>query len=152
MPRAVAVLFAVVAVAVCACGDGEDDEFRDSFAPVHQRLDSLGGDVADALLEADAKSRAALEAEFTGFARELAALRADVRRLDAPQGMRADVDKLDLAMARVEAALAEIAAAGGEGDLEAGRLASRTLVRWADRMDSRAIELAGGPAEAPVSP
>lgn len=125
----------LLALALTACSESAEDEYRDELPRIDRRLAALGSDVTGGLRGAGQSDDSALAREFGGYAARLGELRGRLEELDAPDPLAKDHDELLGAMAAVRRALAEIAAAARRGDADAAREAATSLVREGDRLD-----------------
>jgi septation ring formation regulator EzrA len=110
VPRGAALLLASVALVLpSACGESEQEKFRDSYDPVSEKLTALGDEVGEALREAQGGKEAELADRLERFARDLADLGDEVEELDAPDALERDVAALGDAIADVERTLRSLA-------------------------------------------
>lgn len=137
-PLAIALL---LALALTACSDDADDDYRDELPRIDRRLAALGSDVDRGLRSAGESDDRALARRFGGYAARLRELRGDLEELDPPAELEEDHDELLAASASVRGALAEIAAAVRRGDANAAREAATRLVREGERLDRERREL-----------
>jgi hypothetical protein len=131
----------VLALALTACSESAEDEYRDELPRIDRRLAALGGDVTEGLRRAGESDESALAREFGGYARRLGELRGRLEELDPPDRLAQEHDELLAATAAVRRALAEIAAAVRRGDADAAREAATSLVREGERLDRDRREL-----------
>jgi hypothetical protein len=132
----------LLALALTACSESAEDEYRDELPRIDRRLVALGGDVNEALRRAGESDDSALAREFGGYAGRLGELRGQLEELDAPDRLAQDHDELLAAMAAVRRALAEVAAAARRGDADGAREAATSLIREGERLDRDRRELA----------
>jgi hypothetical protein len=128
-----ALLFCIALLA--GCGESDEEQFRDDFDPINERLSDLGEEVGDALQAARSKSNTEIAEQFDGFAEDIADIGQDVEELDPPEDLQDEVDRLEGAIADVETALTTIADAGESGDAKAARAATVDLIDEGERLD-----------------
>ncbi len=125
----------LLALALTACSESAEDEYRDELPRIDRRLAALGGAVTGGLREAGASDDSAVAREFGGYAARLGELRGRLEDLEAPDPLAKDHGELLAAMGAVRRALAEIAEAARRGDADAARAAATSLVREGERLD-----------------
>ena len=115
---------------------------------MNEALSDLGGDVRDALQDAESKSDAA---DRPGVRRVrgqcTAEIRADLEELEAPGEAEEEVAKLERAMRDVEEVLRDIATAARNHDSSAKRTAALDLIQEGERLDElqqKLVDAVGG--------
>jgi hypothetical protein len=137
VPRLARVL--LLCLALTACGQSADDNYKEDFPPIDRGLVALGDDVGEGLRTAD---DATLAPRFAGYARRLGQLRDRLDELEPPGGVEADHQRLLAAIGAVHGELAEVAAAARRGDAGAAGAAATRLVRDGARLDQARARLA----------
>jgi hypothetical protein len=137
VPRLARVL--LLCLALTACEQSADEEYREDFPPVDRGLVALVDDVGEGLRTAD---DATLAQRFAGYARRLGRLRDQLDELDPPDGIESDHERLLAAIGPVRRELTDVAAAGRRGDAGAAGAAATRLVRDAARLDQARARLA----------
>jgi hypothetical protein len=132
----------LLALALTACSDDGEDEYRDELPRIDRRLAALGSDVDTGLRRAGESDDRSLARQFGGYAGRLRGLRGELEQLDPPAELADDHDDLLAATASVGRALAEIAVAVRSGNADAAREAATRLVREGERLDRERRELA----------
>jgi outer membrane murein-binding lipoprotein Lpp len=126
------ILPALLAGALLAgCGGGSDDKDRFSaeYKPVNDQLLQLGSTVSAALQKAPQTTDPMLAGEFSGFAAQLDEIKGRLDGLKPPADLRAKVDALSTAVARLATDLRDIAHAATVHDTTRARDATKALVR-----------------------
>jgi hypothetical protein len=140
-PTIIALLIAAVPGLV-ACGEDEEETFREEFRPLNDRIVELGGDVDKAVTGASGKSDQQIEQEFGRLARRTGAVRTDLGELEPPDDLADDQQDLVEALGDARDALNEIEQAAGEGDPQAARRATIQLVAASSDVGSERRRLA----------
>jgi hypothetical protein len=121
-----------------SCGGGEEDDYKEEFPAVSQKIVSLGEQVGDAIETAGESTDQELAQDFDNFADELGELRKQLDELEPPEDLAEEHDELLAAMAAVRRSLGEIADAAGESDADAARDATVQFVeRSSDLREAR---------------
>jgi hypothetical protein len=137
VPRLARVL--LLCLALTACANSSDDDYREQFPPIDRGLVALGDDVADGLRKAD---DATLADRFAVYARRLGRLRDRLDELEPPAGLESDHQRVLAAIGAVHAELADVGAAARRGDAGAAGAAATRLVRDGARLDQARVRLA----------
>jgi hypothetical protein len=132
VPRLLSALLVVLALA--ACGESAEDEYKDGFRPINRQLLLLGQEVGDGLRGAGEMEDLALADEFEGYARRLGELRRRLEALEAPGSIERDHERLLTASGQVRTALSEVAVAAKRSDAAAARDAAIRLVQGSERL------------------
>ena len=138
-PLAPAALLAAAALAAGAgCGEDERAAYGEDFRPLSRQIVALGGQVGSSIEGAAGRTDAQLEREFDRLADQLARLRRELERLDAPEELAAVQTRLVEAMRETEQALRGIENAAAAGDPKTARRSTIELLRAsADLRDAR---------------
>ena len=97
MTRARAAIFLLLAALVAAgCGDDDDtaDQFRDGYNAAIQRLNAVNTDIEESGEELASKPGPRIAKEFDRIAETAAQTRADLAKLEPPEGARDAFDEL----------------------------------------------------------
>ncbi len=137
MPRLARVL--LLCLALTACANSAEDDYREEFPPIDRGLVALGDDVAGGLRSAD---DATLADRFAVYARRLGRLRDRLDELEPPGGLESDHERVLAAIGPVRGELADVAAAAMRGDAGAAGAAATRLVRDGARLDQARVRLA----------
>jgi uncharacterized protein YicC (UPF0701 family) len=135
---------ATLALAVAACGESDQEKFRDAYEPVDEKLSDLGEKVQDALQAAENKSDEELARQFDGFADDMGEIKGGVVDLDPPSDVEEEVEDLEAAVEDVESSLRDIATAGERSDPRAARTATIELIQQGERLDQAQQKLVSG--------
>jgi hypothetical protein len=125
-------LFAVLASA--GCGESTEDEYKDDFPSINQKLLDLGSEVGDAVENADQASDAQLADDFGSYAKQLGDLQQELDELEPPDDLAEDQDELVSAMGEVQGALEDIAGAAQQGDADAAATATTQLIQGSEQL------------------
>jgi hypothetical protein len=137
VPRLARVL--LLCLALTACANSAEDDYREEFPPIDRGLVALGDDVAGGLRSAD---DATLADRFAVYARRLGRLRDRLDELEPPGGLESDHERVLAAIGPVRGELADVAAAAMRGDAGAAGAAATRLVRDGARLDQARVRLA----------
>jgi hypothetical protein len=140
VPRLLSAL--LIALALAACGESDEDKYREEFPPIDRQLAALAADVNEGLRSAGGLDDRALAAEFGRYSHRLGELRGRLDGLEAPDQIENDHERALAAMAAVRRALADVADAAKRSDAIAARDAATRLVRDGARLDETRAELA----------
>jgi hypothetical protein len=134
------------ATAAAGCGQGEEEKFKEEFGTINGRIiktgEDLGGALVRALEFAQVRSNTEVGREFTGFAKDLAAIRRDLEELEPPQDARGDLDALSEALRREESRVRTLARVIRKGDSRQTAKAVRAVRRGARKIRVPRLELA----------
>ena len=129
---------ALVALALAACGESAEDEYKEDFPPLSQKLVSLGQEVGQAVQGASGSTDQQLADDFANYAKELGGIQQDIDELEPPEDLAEDQDELVSTIGDVQGALDDIAEAADKGDPNAARQATLDLIEGArDLRESR---------------
>ena len=119
---------AALGLGVAACGEDEEEAFKKDFAPLNDKILSLGSEVGRAIRDASGKTDTQLERQFGQFAQRLGALQQDVDELEPPADLRSDQEALVEAMGDVQNDLEGIERAADGNDPRSAASATRDLI------------------------
>jgi hypothetical protein len=135
------VALVLLVLAAAACGGGDDDgndAYRDDFKRMSERIVSLGERVGEAIETAGEATDEEIAADFGKFEDELREVRQELDRLEPPDDLADEQEKLVAAIGPVQASLGDIAEAAEQSDPAAARQATIELVaRSSDLRDAR---------------
>lgn len=155
MPGRVTARLAALALAVlglstlglAACGGSEEDEYKDAFPPLSERLVELGEEVSRSIQGAGESTDEQLAEDFGEFADQLDDVAQDMEDLEPPDELSDDHDELLDVMDEVQESLEQIAEAADEGDPDAARQATIELVQRSADLRTARGELAAAVAD-----
>jgi hypothetical protein len=124
----------VAALALAACGGGSEDDYREEFGPLSDRLVALGQQVGDTIEMAGESTDRQLADDFDEFAQQLGDLRGELEDLDPPDDLDKEHDELVEVMGEVRGSLEDIAKAADEQDPDAARTATEELVQQSSEL------------------
>jgi hypothetical protein len=133
---------ALAALAPAACGESAEDEYKQDFPPLSQKLVGLGEDVGDSIQGASGSSDQQLADQFSNYAQQLGDVQQDIDALEPPDDLAEDQDDLVSAIGDVEGALENIAEAANKGDAQAARQATIDLIQSSEDLRKSRRKLA----------
>ena len=130
MRRRAAALLSLVALAATfgACGEDENNAFKEDYNEAVRPLSTLGDDIGASLQGAEGESNAALAGRFDELADRTETTRENLSRLDPPEDARDELDALVDALKEGVTDLRALADAARSGDPAEAGAASRELV------------------------
>ena len=126
---ALAALMIVASFALVACGDGEDNQFKEDYNEAVKPLSELNSDIGNSIGTAAGKSNSELANEFNKLADKAQQTRDNLSELDPPGDAKEEFDKLLSALRDGTDDLKAVAQAAKEGDPQAAAQASQDLVQ-----------------------
>jgi hypothetical protein len=127
-----------LALACAACGEGDEDKYKEEFPPLSRELSGLGPDVGQSLKGASGSSDEQLADDFDNYAEQFGQVQQEIDELEPPDDLAEDQDQLVSAIGEVQGALEDIAEAAGRGDAQAARRATLDLIQsYQDLRSSR---------------
>ena len=144
MPRLLSAL--AIALALVACGESAEDEYRDAFGSLNRQLVALGDRVREGVRSAGDSDDSALAREFGGYARRLEQLRLRLDELEAPELDRAGPRAAAHRDSGRPRRAGRVADAAQRGDAAAARAAAIDLVRGSERLSEARRKLAAATA------
>ena len=126
---AVGALVLALALTTAACGDDEDNEFKDDYNAAVRPLSELNTDIGDSIGSASGKSNDAIAQEFEKLADKAGQTRDNLAGLEPPGDAKEEFDELLAALEDGTEDLRAVAAAAKDGDPAAAGQASQDLVQ-----------------------
>ena len=119
---------ALAALVLGACGGSAEEDYKDDYPPVNQRLVSLGQEVGRAIQGAGQSSDRQLADRFGDYAQRLGELQQQLDELEPPEELTEEQDQLVSAIGDVQGSLEQIASAAEQGDADAAGQATVGLI------------------------
>jgi hypothetical protein len=117
-----------LALPVAACGESEDNEFKEDYNAAVKPLSELNSDIGDSIGGAAGKSNDAIAKEFDTLADKAQETRTNLADLEPPEDAKESFDKLLASLKEGTDNLRAVAKAAKDGDPVAAREASQDLV------------------------
>ena len=114
-------------LALAGCGGGAEEEYKEGFPSINERLVALGQDLGGSVANAGGSTNQELGDRFDDYAQELGDLQ-QLDELEPPDDLAEGQDRLVSAMGEAQGALEELANAAEQGDADAARRATAQLV------------------------
>jgi hypothetical protein len=124
----------LAALALVACGESAEDEYKQDYPPLDRKLGSLGTDVGDSIQGASGSSDEQLAGAFADYAQQLGVIQQDIDALEPPDDLAEDQDELVSAIGDQQGALEDIAEAAETGDAQSAREATIDLVQGSENL------------------
>jgi hypothetical protein len=118
----------LAAMAVAGCGGSSEEDYKEDFPAINQKLLALGADVGRSIEGADRATDAELADDFGNYAKELGDVQQQLDELEPPDDLAEDQDELVSAIGEVQGPLEDIAGAAEQGDPQAASRATIELV------------------------
>src|SRR5262245_49771376 len=125
----VAALVIVASFALVACGESEDNQFKEDYNEAVKPLSELNSDIGNSIGTAAGKSNDQLANEFNKLADKAQQTRDNLSELEAPGDAKDEFDKLLSALQDGTDDLKSVAKAAKDGDPQAAAEASQDLVQ-----------------------
>jgi hypothetical protein len=127
--RAVALcLAAFVSVAFAACGDDDDNAFKEDYNAAIKPLSELNQDIGSSLRGAGGQSNDAIATKFQQLADKAQQARDNLAELEPPEDAKQSFDQLLSSLQKGTDDLRAVATAAEDGDPAAARQAAQDLV------------------------
>ena len=126
---ALAALMIVASFALVACGESEDNQFKEDYNEAVKPLSELNSDIGNSIGTAAGKSNNELANEFNKLADKAQQTRDNLSELDPPDDAKEEFDKLLSSLQDGTDDLKAVATAAREGDPQAAAKASQDLVQ-----------------------
>jgi len=126
---ALAALMIVASFALVACGESEDNQFKEDYNEAVKPLSELNSDIGNSIGTAAGKSNSELANEFNKLADKAQQTRDNLSELDPPDDAKDEFDKLLSSLQDGTDDLKAVATAAREGDPQAAAKASQDLVQ-----------------------
>jgi len=126
---ALAALMIVASFALLACGESEDNQFKEDYNEAVKPLSELNSDIGNSIGTAAGKSNSELANEFNKLADKAQQTRDNLSELDPPDDAKEEFDKLLSSLQDGTDDLKAVAQAAKDGDPQAAAKASQDLVQ-----------------------
>jgi hypothetical protein len=120
-------LACALALAFGACGESEENEFKEDYNAAVRPLSELSADIGDSISGAGGRSNDQIAREFERLADKAQQARDNLGQLEPPDEATESFDMLLAALARGARDLRAVAEAARDGDPAAARRASEDL-------------------------
>jgi methyl-accepting chemotaxis protein len=131
----------VLALPLAACGESEDNEFKEDYNAAVKPLSELNTDIGDSIGGAAGKSNDAIAKEFDKLADKAQETRTNLADLEPPEDAKKSFDKLLASLKEGTDNLRAVARAAKDGDPVAAREASQDLVASGQEIQQAESEL-----------
>jgi hypothetical protein len=125
---ALATLLAVFSLALAACGESDNEAFKEDYNAAVKPLSELNADIGNSIGGAAGKSNDDIADEFDQLAQKAQETRANLADLEPPEDAKNAFDDLVAALQQGTDDLRAVAEAAKEGDPTAAGKASQDLV------------------------
>jgi alanyl-tRNA synthetase len=128
MKRCLTAVATVLLVAVTACGESEDNSFREDYNQAVKPLSELNSDIGNSIsTPGDDKKNAEVAQQFEALAAKTEQTRANLSELDAPEDAKEELDKLLAALQGSIDDFKAVAQAAKDSDPAAAKQAAEDL-------------------------
>ncbi len=128
-------------LSVAACGESEDNEFKDDYNTAVKPLSDLNADIGNSIGGAAGKSNDKIANEFEKLASKAQETRDNLSELEPPDDAKESFDKLLASLEQGTDDLRAVAQAAKEGDPAAARDASQDLINSGQAIQQAETEL-----------
>jgi hypothetical protein len=125
---AVLSLACAISISFVACGEDEDNAFKEDYNAAVKPLSELSADIGSSISGAAGKSNDAIAKEFQRLATKAQQARDNLAELEPPEDAKDSFDELLSSLQKGTEDLRAVATAAREGDPAAARQASEDLV------------------------
>jgi hypothetical protein len=140
-PAAIAALACALALSPAACGEDEDNQFKEDYNAAVKPLSELNMDIGNSIGGAAGKSNDAIAKEFERLAAKAQETRDNLAELEPPEDAKQSFDELLSSLKQGTDDLRAVAQAAKEGDPAAAREASQDLVASGQEIQKAETEL-----------
>jgi methyl-accepting chemotaxis protein len=138
---ATAALACALVLSLTACGESEDNEFKEDYNAAVKPLNELSEDIGNSIGGAAGKSNDAIAKEFDKLADTAQETRTNLADLDPPEDAKESFDKLLDSLKEGTDNLRAVAQAAKDADPAAAREASQDLVASGQQIQQAESEL-----------
>jgi hypothetical protein len=121
-------LICLAAIAVAACGEDEDNAFKEDYNTAVKPLSELNADIGESLGGAAGQSNDAIATKFQELADKAQQARDNLAELDPPEDAKDSFDELLSSLQKGADDLRAVSEAAKDGDPQAARQAAQDLV------------------------
>jgi hypothetical protein len=125
---AVLTLACALSIGFVACGEDEDNAFKEDYNAAVKPLSELSADIGSSISDAAGKPNDAIAKEFQRLATKAQQARDNLAELEAPEDAKDPFDELLSSLQKGADDLRAVATAAREGDPAAARQASEALI------------------------
>jgi methyl-accepting chemotaxis protein len=127
-PAAITALACALALPAAACGEDEDNQFKEDYNAAVRPLSELNDDIGNSIGGAAGKSNDAIAKEFERLATKAQETRDNLADLEPPEDAKESFDELLSSLEQGTDDLRAVAQAAKDGDPAAAREASQDLI------------------------
>jgi hypothetical protein len=134
-------LVCLASIAVAACGEDEDNAFKEDYNTAVKPLSELNADIGESLGGAAGQSNKAIATEFQQLADKAQQARDNLAELDPPDDAKESFDRLLSSLQDGADDLRAVASAARQGDPQAANQAAQDLVASGKEIQKAETEL-----------
>ena len=134
-------LICVASITVAACGEDEDNAFKEDYNTAVKPLSELNEDIGSSLSGAAGESNDAIAKQFEGLADKAQQARNNLADLEPPEDAKESFDELLSSLQDGTDDLRAVASAAKDGDPQAARQAAQDLVSSGEEIQKAETEL-----------
>lgn len=138
---ALAALLLVPVLGLAACGESEDNDFREGYNSAVKPLSELNSGIGSSIGGAAGESNAAIEKEFQRLADKAQETRDNLSELDPPDDAKEEFDRLLAALDEGTSDLEAVAEAAGSDDPAKAAEAAQDLVKSGTKIQQAETKL-----------